>query len=765
VPDPSLEQPSTEAGLERLHDAVSQLSELVRDAVRKSVALETRIEALPGPHDIAVAVEAELERTVRDARDAIDARVGQLSGDLDSLEHRLTEIGDALIPLEGLRTEIATVADQSASFSEIRAAISDAVGRIGSVAPPPSSLSPAPAVDTDELTAAVRGALDSTVASIRADFEVLVRAEQEEAEKRIDALGLRITNLSMSVSKALDDLVGHSARIDERASLMEGENAAILEAVRKEVASAVTVAGEEVRVRTEALGDSLSARAASIETSMADRVSSFEGMLAERVASLQANLVEQMKTLNAQVGALPADMVKTLAEINSTLSAVGDLSGIQAKIESAAEQTRSVKKATAQQSEALERLRTDHAGALAQLADRMAEVAPTVAAALADVREALGSSRRRASDELEGDRAAFARALADMKEALRTTSRRTSGEIAQIREQVGSSTRRTGDLLEGLRSPLKQMADASGDIARARAEMLAAVAALDEHLVQRTAGVKTSITEKAARLENEIAALPGPDDVATAVVKQLGPSMTDAQRKAGERADGLRQDMTGVATNVNEIWVRVRALAQGLEEMKAASKEDAGTLVALIEEMAQSEERSAARLAVAERRFVAAVQQIEHERDRVFIETMNEFLERLPRRERKRLSKRMRALTFSRQSKEDAPPRPEAPPAPLEPAAPMSVAEPEVVVELPTQQPKKPRPPKKAQARAREAKKPARKQATKEQEAAPVRGAAKAPSKPRAARAKQPAKASRSPEPSTTPASAPEPANEPDRPV
>jgi hypothetical protein len=696
VPDFSVEQPSTEAGLEQLHDAVNQLSELVRDAARKSVALETRIEALPGPKDIAVAVEAELERTVREAREAIDARVGQLSGDLDTLERRLAEIGDALLPLEGLRTEIATVADESSSFSEIRAAITEAVGRIGSVAPSPSGPAVAPAVDTDELIAAVRGALDTTVASIRSDFEVLVRAEQQEAEKRIDALGLRITNLSFSVSKALEDLVGHSARVNERAQVLESENAAILEAVRKEIVAAVT-AGEEARQRSESLGESVSARAAALESN-----------LAERVAALESMLTERLQTLTGHVGALPDDITTTLAEINRTLATAGNLGGVQATIEAAAEQLRSdqarqLTEIGSQQERAVAELEAGQARALEQISERVAEVAPSVARALADVRDALASSTLRSSEELSG-----------LKEA-----------IASIIEAVGSAPQQTTSILDELRAPLTQMAEAAGSIEATRAELAAALASLEEHLVTRTAGVKTSITDRATRLETQISSLPKAEDVANAVGERISKSLTEAQRKADETADAVRHDVNEVASNVNEIWMRVRTMGKGLEELRAASKEDAATLIALIEEMAQSEERSAARLAEAERRFVASVRQIEHDRDRVFIETLNEFLERLPRRERNRLSKRMRALNFARRSKEEPEPLPEVEAAaePLAPAAPVTTVEPEVIsIEPPrVQAPKKRKPAKKPQPGVAAPKKTAGARPAKKRSAAPIR--------------------------------------------
>jgi hypothetical protein len=212
--------------------------------------------------------------------------------------------------------------------------------------------------------------------------------------------------------------------------------------------------------------------------------------------------------------------------------------------------------------------------------------------------------------------------------------------------------------------------------------------------------VKTSITDRAARLESQIASLPRADDVAAAVAGRLESIVSEGARKAEERADAVQHELSGIASNINEIWIRVRETAKGLEEVRGASREDSATMVALIEEMAQSEERSAARLAEAERRFVSAVRGIEHERDRIFIETLNEFLERLPRRERNRLGKRMRALNFGRRPWEELV---EEAPQPLQPDAPVSSAEKEPEVEhpvpvLPEAKPKRTPPSKKKRA-------------------------------------------------------------------
>jgi hypothetical protein len=126
--EPNIEQPSPDD--DKLRETVAELSELVRDSARRTAALDARIDSLPGPLEIASAVESGVEQSVREARDVIDARVGSLGVDLEGLSRRLAEVGDALVPLEGLRTEIATLADESASFAEIRTHLESALGQL-----------------------------------------------------------------------------------------------------------------------------------------------------------------------------------------------------------------------------------------------------------------------------------------------------------------------------------------------------------------------------------------------------------------------------------------------------------------------------------------------------------------------------------------------------------------------------------------------------------------------------------------------------------
>ena len=271
---PGFEQPQSSD--ERLRETVGELAELVRDAARRTAALDARIDSLPGPMEIA----SEVERSVREARDVIDARVGSLGGELESLSRRLAEVSEALVPLEGLRTEIATVADESAAFRDIRATLQTALEQLAGGRVPTLDTSGPERVgaEVDARLDNFRRLLDETTAQIRSDFEVLVRGEQEASERRSDALGLRITNMSVGVTSTLEYLTQQAERIAERGRAIESENAGILQAIREQVeairSAAPRTASDDV-VLLEVLRG-VEGRVRDIESRLSERMSSLE---------------------------------------------------------------------------------------------------------------------------------------------------------------------------------------------------------------------------------------------------------------------------------------------------------------------------------------------------------------------------------------------------------------------------------------------------------------------------------------------------------
>src|SRR5438105_7267776 len=165
---PGFEQPKSDD--ERLRETVGELADLVRDAARRTAALDARIDSLPGPMEIASAVESEVERSVREARDVIDARVGSLGGELESLSRRLAEVSEALVPLEGLRTEIATVADESAAFRDIRVTLQTALEQL-SGGQLPTVAGDTIGAEVDARPDQFRTLVEETTTAIRSDLE------------------------------------------------------------------------------------------------------------------------------------------------------------------------------------------------------------------------------------------------------------------------------------------------------------------------------------------------------------------------------------------------------------------------------------------------------------------------------------------------------------------------------------------------------------------------------------------------------------------
>jgi hypothetical protein len=125
-------------------------------------------------------------------------------------------------------------------------------------------------------------------------------------------------------------------------------------------------------------------------------------------------------------------------------------------------------------------------------------------------------------------------------------------------------------------------------------------------------------------------------------------AVENANAKTDEVVAGMEQELGNVASNVNEIWIRVRSIVKGLEDEREAARKDAGTIAERIEELARGEDRLAVRLIEVEQRLGESMRAIETHRDRVFLETLRDLLEQLPRRERKLFRKRMRAIAFTR---------------------------------------------------------------------------------------------------------------------
>src|SRR5207244_3102728 len=144
------------------------------------------------------------------------------------------------------------------------------------------------------------------------------------------------------------------------------------------------------------------------------------------------------------------------------------------------------------------------------------------------------------------------------------------------------------------------------------------------------------------------AAIANPDDLVAGIVERLTPSIADASRERDEKIAGIEQELGGVASNVNEIWIRVRAIVKRIEEERSSARDESTRTAEQIEELTAGEERLGVHVMEAEQRLVQAMRTIETARDRVFLETLNDLLERMPRRERKLFRRRVREIEPTR---------------------------------------------------------------------------------------------------------------------
>jgi hypothetical protein len=597
----------------RLLDVIAELNESVRDAARRASALDTRIDSLPSPEDIAAAVEAEVERSIGRARDVIDARVGSLGANLDALSRRLAEVGEALVPLEGVRTELATVADASGGLRDVRATVTAIAERLSAIADRAAAPPDAPTTDGatigggfDARLEEFQRTLESTVATMRTDFEVLVRAEQHESEKRTDSLGLRITNLSLGVTKTLEDLIGQSERMAERARTLEAENAAILEAVKAEIAGLSEGGAEAVR-----------ARAALIDSAVGTQTDAILQSVTERLGAISERMSGAIAELGSRVGEAPPDVTPMLLEMRAQLTALANVEPVSLPPDANAESQRELS-------------RQVHAG---------------LEHVLSEIRAHQAQSSEQTSVRFDGIEAGLVRAMVDLRDVIDRMAARSSSGLDEVREAITA------------------IGEVSSGIERSRAELSQAIESLGSQLVARTAGVTTSIKDRAGLLSEQITALAGADDIAVAVREAIAQPIAETKRETDERLDGMERDLGGIAANVNEIWIRVRSIVKGLGEDRIVAREASAQTAARIEEVTRAEDRLAVRLIEAEQRLATSMRAIETERDRVFLETLRELLEKLPRRERKIFRKRVREIAVARSGDEQPV---EVPPASLE---------------------------------------------------------------------------------------------------
>lgn len=161
---------------------------------------------------------------------------------------------------------------------------------------------------------------------------------------------------------------------------------------------------------------------------------------------------------------------------------------------------------------------------------------------------------------------------------------------------------------------MDELSDRAAAADQARASVQHAISLLSDKLTRRTERVQENLGTKIAALSEGFASQPAPDEISAAVLDQIEPLLRGAET-AEARTEAIVRDLSGVASNVSEIWMSVRAIGRTLDELRAANDESRSAVSAQIVETAQrldgvarSEQNTAARLATLEQRANAAQQ-------------------------------------------------------------------------------------------------------------------------------------------------------------
>jgi hypothetical protein len=256
-------------------------------------------------------------------------------------------------------------------------------------------------------------------------------------------------------------------------------------------------------------------------------------------------------------------------------------------------------------------------------------------------------------------RAAFGEAVTGVQDALARSIGELSLRIDGVESKMVQLAGETSDALDGaaaqtaggmqaLRAALEKMTETGSVVEQIRQELEHAMESFSTQLVTRTASVRSAISERTGKLEQKLAALPPASDFVDAVVERLTPAIAAATQQDDERGAGIEHELGAVAANVNEIWIRVRAIVKKMDEERAAGEDEAARTVEQIEELTRGSERLGVQLLEAEQRLVQAMRAMETERDRAFLRSLNDVLERMPRRERKLFRKRARDVAPAR---------------------------------------------------------------------------------------------------------------------
>lgn len=595
---------------ERLDAMAEQLGEVAAQTAARLASIEQ------------LAASAAREAAAPDL-EGIEQRLRALPEIAQRLEQLevLTERVDALGPLRDDVRELSTAALQVGSLPQIEETLQRVESTLGGLT-----------TGSERLSALAR--IEERLGALDPLPETLARLCEDAATLPSIREQLRDLDAIRTAMAAEPDLTGVVQRIDATLASIEG------------------AAGADER-RTEVLGRSLDAVSRDLER-MAAGVQSIEhaiDALGIRSTAVTEELRREWAGWLAELESLVREDIRSgvaglpetfRAGLSDGLAPLAGLGGAIARLDDAVARV------------------DDRTALLPALHDRIASLpsAEAVAEAVGDRVEAgLAPIGARMGEIADSTR------LDQVREGLQDVlalARANEEKLSAAREQLGGASDRVRAELAGLLEQLSIRLDGvEAAIARAIVEARSAFegatagsAASLERFGRRFQGLADhirSLDGVTTAVREHLATLPSPDDIAATVKRDVAALVAP-----------LQGDLGGVVTNVGEIWVRVRAVAQLLEQSTGSTTEQLTAALASaestgkqLEQLARGEERTAARLGDLERRVVQAARAIEAERDRVFVDALTVLTERIAKRDRG-LGRRLRSALGRRKGEPGA---------------------------------------------------------------------------------------------------------------
>lgn len=676
--------------VERTERSLTSVLDALQDVAQRIGGIDHRLADASTATQVRAIEErlAEISTTLRGSvEQVLDERTGGITEEVRTQAERL--LGAIAQRVGAIQTALVQDADANreatgrteTSLLAVAEAVQALVQRVSAFEPKLDAASGAEelrAIDAEIRTLDAR--LGEVTASIRSDFELIARGEREEQQRALDALGLRMTNMAVELTQALDAVREQVAGVAARAAAMEAENAAVLrnvgdqiagvgDALVNRVAERATSFGEQTIRRVDELAASIGAIDEAVRAAGAsmqpvhDAIASLGadlrgtggavgeardvlgrieerlgalhehretlgrveerlgalsehretlGRMEERLGALHEHRetlgriegrlgalgdrtdealprmeeqlhtlrerTEALTTLRAEVGALKEPLA-TLAVVEEQVRALGGMPGALGELARTDDLLRiATVLSTAPSAEDVQRIefrvaglaehldaileRTAAIGHIAERADQLRAALQVAASeeAVEGVRERLGSLDevvRAAATGMTEARATVDEALGGVRSELAATGAQLAARVDAVEAAMARVMVEAREALSAVRG------DARAGVAEAAEQLVTTVTSLREHMD----GLRADLLD---RVQAAAAAVPAVEQVAEATGERIAPSLERLERASESRADALSADVSKVDSSVNEIWLRVKALAQASDELRAA---------------------------------------------------------------------------------------------------------------------------------------------------------------------------------------------------